>query len=1590
MRGKRWLALVAGLLLPVAAVAGGPRFVTGPPFFTGRAGVAIGWRQTTLRYYTDPAALSTSVTHQQADAIVAAAAGVWNLPVANITVQQGGTLLEHVSGQNVYMDTSGLVFPADAMAANAAAVPLAIVYDSDGSVTDLLLGSGASGAANCRQNGVTESVDAFDPAGYILHALIVVNGRCAGQAPQQQLQLQYQLERAFGRVLGLAWSQTNDNVFTGTPAATYDQAMHWPIMHPIDILCGPYTYQCLPNPFQLRPDDISAMVAVYPIGSNTPIAAGKQMSLAAAQPASGHVYFPTGEGMAGVNVQVKRKPYGNSQYEGWYEASAVTGATFRAAAGSPFVANASTPEASFGTTETGQAGAYAIAYIPIDNGPWQNDSISTEPVNPLYAGQYSLGPYAPGDVAPSGSPQVQSELMSGPMYGPNVDFTVADAVAVCGNGSDGTPYTAMAAAVSGWWNGLFCGYGHASYVEAPVSPGRSFTIEVTALDEQGLPTTTKAMPVLGLFAATDAPGDLPSLGVSAEAFQGQTVGTTVMSAWTGQASGIRFGIADERGEGRPDFNFQARLFYADNVLPATLSPGGGTITVNGMGFRKGNAVTVNGVAATVLSWTANAIVVTAPTMATAKGTNGTALDVEVHDLTTGATSTISGGLTYTNAPVRSNTMRLVSAQSADAYVGDATGTPISVQVLGPDGLTPVPGESVVFSAAGDIAVFSACGAATCTLLTDAHGVASSGVTPSAPGLVRLQAADGTLSVSASFNAVAQAGQMFVWLAPSGSVPIGVPAQPPLAVVDKDASGTGLQGRTITFSVMTGSAIFEACGSSVCSLPTEPGGVAKLFVTPTAAGPVVIQAADGDVKQTISFLAVGGPDRVSIVAAPAASVYAGDSSGSFEVQLLAFDGVTPDIFENVTFTAAPGVLIQPCGTNACTVQTGWSGTVSVGVSAAAVGSYSVTATYQGQAVSAAFQVVAHTRQIKIVSVPTGDLAVGIASSSPFVAQLLEDGVTPVAGVNVALAAPEGYVWLNACPQPRGDCFLVTDANGMVASAVTALAPGTFQLSAVSPPDTMTASITAVGPGRSLVVTSAPDPSGVWVGDHVTLGVQVLAPGGQPMSNDLVMFSVLSGNFVWDFCQQSYCTWQTDGNGVSSPPGTAFAPGPVVVLATDGLISQTFTFMVRQRPDELQLVSAPGSGTVAGSVAAAPFSVRVLLADGVTVVPSHSVTVSVTSGSATLAGCGTAASCVLTTDANGVVSSAVTPTAAGPITVAINDNGVQQTETFTAAPVPADLLTLAATPEPSVFVGATSASPMVARVTLADGTTPAAGIPVTFSAGPASAGAVLFSVCGAASCTVTTDASGMASILVTGASAGTVKLVASAALPTGAKSVTADLQVVANQLSLTALNPMLYVAEGAILGESLSVAAIENGSPALGLGVAWQGSTGLTGALPATETDGSGTASAWVTVGPLAAGATASAAACAWSTVCAPFSATAIALASLSATIVSGGSQTVSGGAALAPMVIDVSDGAGHPVAGAPVSVYQTVTAWTVCPDRGRCPAAAVLASNADALVSGMDGTVTITPLAITGQATETEIAVAVGTQGFVSAVLTAKP
>ena len=851
--------MALALLTVIPALASGPRWITGPPYFTAQAGTPVVWFTTHPLYFTDPGNLSASVNHAAADALVAAAASVWNVPTSALVLAYGGVLDEHVSTANTYFGDTGPIFPEDVQPGNYAARQIAVIYDRDGSITDLLLGGGASGPAECRQNAVTESVDSITPAGFIQHAILILNGRCTGPVPEQQLQMRYQLERAFGRVLGIGWSQTNDNVFTGTPQPTHNQALHWPIMHPIDIVCGAYTYQCLPQPFTLRDDDVSAISALYPYvifgnPSAAPPAPGKIWSYTQASIMNGTVTFPTGQGMQGVNVVVQRQQGGWGTPEAWYDTSSVSGYRFQQNAGNPVTGPGSGIVASMGSTDSQLEGYYSLAWIPdIDPVTALNGGmfviVTTEAINPLYTGTHSIGPSVVGNVAPSGAPESQmfnrypvapTRYSGGPETS---NFAPGDAASNCETGSDGIESSPQPVTASGWWTGVLCAHGHTAWSSFAAKAGRTATLEVTALDESGLATTANAMPLIGVWGASDSLGTLPTVAATPSAFNTVSLGMTATSVTATQAESLRFVIADTRGDGRPDFAYRARMLYANEIQPAIVSMSGGQIVLSGMGFRAGNQVTVNGVTAVVSSWTANSIVAVAPPV----NTNPAGpVDVAVIDLSTRGTTIMTGALTYAN--IAANVMTLVSSPSGNVAPGVPAATPFAVQVSLGDGATPVVGLPVAFSASPTSVQFSACVSTPCVVLTDANGLASTAITPTTFGIFTLQANAVGATQTATFSSVTRS---IATTRPTEYVAAGaiVAWTPQISVVQNNAPSTGA---TIQWSASA-----EITFSPASTLTDSQGMAQSAAVAgPLAAGAQATGKACAWTTVCASFSAIG--------------------------------------------------------------------------------------------------------------------------------------------------------------------------------------------------------------------------------------------------------------------------------------------------------------------------------------------------------------------------------------------------------------------------------------------------------------------------------------------------------------------------------------------------------------------------------------------------------------------------------------------------------------------------------------------------------------------------------------------------------------
>ena len=820
-------------------------------------------------YFTDPGDLSATVNHAAADALVAGAAAVWNVPTASLVLQQGGMLAEHVTGASITVSGGAApVMPADVQSSNWQNIPIAILYDSDGSVIDALLGAGGSDPSGCLQNGVVESVDLFGRPGTIEHALLILNGRCTGADARLQTQMKYQLMRAFGRILGVGWSQTNDNVFTGSPVATDVQRQYWPVMHPIDVICGLYTYQCMVNPFSLRPDDLSALGQLYTLyqGQGATMA-GKQDTLGNASELEGTMTFPDGSGMEGVNVTARRHSIGKADYEPEQVISAVSGFSFRRLNGTPIAGQDGSAISSIGTTEAFREGYFRMERIPFQNGQTsQLILMTTEPVNPLYTGPYALTTAAASAATfgPSGS-VVQ---MDSGIWTPYADFyyvlTAGDAVGSCGAGGDGTESAPVAMPASGWWTGVLCGYGHSAWTGLNLKINHSFSVEVTALNEAGAGSAVKAMPMIGLWQATDATGQPPTAGQSTAAFNSGVTGMSTVRLSSAPASQLRMVFTDQRGAGRNDFAYQARVLYADAVTPANVGAFGGTVVISGTGFRPGVQVTVNGYSAVVMGVTPTSITVRAPSLQAVGSSQAMLAPVSVIDPSTGGTSTIPEALGYGSPQER---LELVSAPLGTVVAGQAAATMFTVQVLGTDGVTPVAGETVTFTYTAGTGTFGVCGAATCTVQTDANGMASTVVTATSIGGVALRASTPLLSLRVSFTTILAPDVVTVVSAPASVAAVGVTAAAAFAVRVTAADGvTPRVGQTVTLAAERGAAQMTACGAASCSVRTDASGTASSGVMPLVAGTIVLDGSSAAGTVHASFTAA--VKKMVLVSAPA--------------------------------------------------------------------------------------------------------------------------------------------------------------------------------------------------------------------------------------------------------------------------------------------------------------------------------------------------------------------------------------------------------------------------------------------------------------------------------------------------------------------------------------------------------------------------------------------------------------------------------------------------------------------------------------------------------------------------------------------------
>ena len=843
MFAPRFALVILAVIAPAAAFAGGPKYVAGSAYFNPAViGQPVRWSGGVVNYYVDRGPLNTQINNQQATAMVDAAAALWSaVPTAGVLLTDSGSLNEDVGASNVVAGNQIFAAPSD-VAPTATSYPLAVVYDADGSVINSLFGAGASDPTSCQNNGVFTWLDNIRPDATIAHAVILLNGLCATNSNLVAM-MQYELERAFGRILGLDYAQVNPRAISdGEPNGTQG----WPVMHPLSGFCGAAGGICIPNPAQLRLDDIAALNRIYPItASNIAAFPGKQITAANTVSIQGTLSFRSGFGMQGVNV-VARPLDANRNPLYQYTVTSVSGAYFSGNRGNSitgFADRNGNPLAQWGSNDPALQGFFDLSGIPLPPGMTAaNYQVTFEPISPLYMLTESVGPYVDGSPTPSGTMPVLSVPNMSAGSAQTLDVSIADSASGNAVNAIASPDSPRMLAPGGLWCGRLSQVGQTDWFAFPVRAGHTFTIVTQALNEAGVPTETKALPAIGIW---DAFKPLSATSLDwAPALNGYATGETWLQVTASADDIVRLGIADMRGDGRPDYAYNGWVLYADTVQPPRLPASGGPIVIRGMGFRPSDTVLVGGQKAVITSISPNEITAIAP--AAAPGTTGS-VDVEIDDLPMFyAMAILPGGMSYDSATGDSLTLNTAPAGTVPIGVP----IPFTVTALGPD-LVPAGGVNVTFSVISGNATL-ACGASICSTIATGDGVATINVTAPSSGasIVTASLANGA-SLQAHFT--------------GGTPPTLASLTPALSL----AAGATLNWTTQALALSNGSpaagqTVVWQSGSNItvsgaASSTTAANGIAtkSLAVGPLAAGRQTTSTAClNGTSQCVNFVVLG--------------------------------------------------------------------------------------------------------------------------------------------------------------------------------------------------------------------------------------------------------------------------------------------------------------------------------------------------------------------------------------------------------------------------------------------------------------------------------------------------------------------------------------------------------------------------------------------------------------------------------------------------------------------------------------------------------------------------------------------------------------
>ena len=918
------LAACACFLASQEAFAGGPRWVAGVSYFSPAVlGQPVVWQGGQVQYFVDQGSLGP-VSNASATAMVDAAAALWSsVPTAALTLTDAGNLAEDVNGGNVVSSSgtggNALSFAAPSdVTPYATGTPIAVIFDSDGSVINALEGQGASTPTDCEQNALLFWIDNMNANATLAHGVIVLNGLCA-TSPNLLAMMSYQLQRAFGQLLGLDFSQVNDQALSMAANST-NAALAWPVMQPINHECGATGGTCIPNPGALRMDDIAALNRLYPVtAGNLAAFPGKVLTAANTVSIQGTIAFPNGQGMQGVNVVARPlDANGNPLYQ--YTVTFVSGTYFAGNHGNPVTGwtdDYGNRLDRFGNNEAALEGFFDLSGIPLPPGVTSASyQISFEAVNPLYIDSVSVGPYVLGSPAPygvlstvevpgmsAGSAQTLSIAGTNP-GGIIVGKLPRKPVALQLKSQLGIEALPDPLPATGMWTSRIAQIGQTDWFMFPVRGNRIFTIVAQALDPlTGAPSAAKAMPAIGVWYGFD-PIETAAAGFT-PAQNGVAPGETWLQVASAGSDIVRLGIADQRGDGRPDYLYQGWVLYADTVAPERLPATGGMIVIRGRGFRAGDTVLVGGVPAQVVEVLPTEITAVVPAAGT--GVSGSQ-DVTVQDVADqiypgfNAIATIPSGVSYDSAT--GDAVTLVTApmnqiplnvpQPFTVFAEDANGNPAG-------------GVTVTYAITMGAATLG-CGQTTCSVTTSGDGRATLAITASNTSTAGVTASlTNGASVQTQFYGGTPAA--LTAITPTLYVAAGATIQWPVQAIAQSGSSPA-SSLSVTFHSATGIA------APTAAITTGSTGIAAatLTVGPLAEG----QSASANACLTGSstcaaFNAFGSrPEFATLnaVSGTSQSVATGATPAPIVIRVLDMDG-NPMAGATVTVGQALYAWTPPC-------------------------------------------------------------------------------------------------------------------------------------------------------------------------------------------------------------------------------------------------------------------------------------------------------------------------------------------------------------------------------------------------------------------------------------------------------------------------------------------------------------------------------------------------------------------------------------------------------------------------------------------------------------------------------------------------------